>query len=218
MYAPAAAQAPADATVFTVAYVEISPSSRATALAALKQYRETSRKDDGSVGLDVFEQNGRPGHFAVVETWKNQNAYDAHEATGHRRRLMTSIDPLRLSDYDQRPYKALSVGSAPAATNPQAIHVVTHVDAAPAPPAATGIDGPGWLKQLAEASRREKGNLQFDVVQHTIRGNHFTVIETWQSQAALDAHAAAMHTRQYRDGLAPLLGSPLDERTYKAVP
>jgi len=48
-----------------------------------------------------------------------------------------------------------------------------------------------------------------------MRANHFTVIEGWQNDRALDAHAAAAHTRQYREALGPLTGSPLDERTYK---
>jgi quinol monooxygenase YgiN len=57
----------------------------------------------------------------------------------------------------------------------------------------------------------------FDVVQHTMRANHFTVIEIWENQRARDAHAAAVHTRQYRDVLQPMSGSPLDERLFKAV-
>ena len=80
---------------------------------------------------------------------------------------------------------------------------------------------PGWLRaegrRLADASRRDEGNLQFDVLQHAMRANHFTIVETWQNQKALDAHAAAEHTRQYRDALQPISGSPLDERLYKVV-
>ena len=73
------------------------------------------------------------------------------------------------------------------------------------------------LTRLAEASRKEQGCLRFDVLQHTMRANHFTVIEVWENQKALDAHAAAVHTKQYRDALQPMSGSPLDERVYKAV-
>jgi quinol monooxygenase YgiN len=50
-----------------------------------------------------------------------------------------------------------------------------------------------------------------------MRGNHFTVIETWRDQAALDAHATAPHTKKYRDEVLPLTGSPLDERAFKAA-
>ena len=76
---------------------------------------------------------------------------------------------------------------------------------------------PAMLNGLAEASRKEKGNLRFDVLAHTMRANHFTVIEAWANQNALDEHAAAAHTKQYRDKLQPLLGSPLDERLFKFV-
>jgi quinol monooxygenase YgiN len=50
-----------------------------------------------------------------------------------------------------------------------------------------------------------------------MRLNHFTIVETWQSQEALDAHAAASHTREYRNAIQPVLGSPLDERLFKVV-
>jgi quinol monooxygenase YgiN len=76
---------------------------------------------------------------------------------------------------------------------------------------------PPLLKRLAEMSRQDEGNIRFDVLQHTMRANHFTVIETWQTEKALDAHVAAAHTRQYRDEVQPMTGSPLDERVYKAV-
>jgi quinol monooxygenase YgiN len=55
------------------------------------------------------------------------------------------------------------------------------------------------------------------VLQHTMRGNHFTVIETWRNQAALDAHVVAPHTRKYRDDILPLTGSPLDERVFRSA-
>jgi quinol monooxygenase YgiN len=182
----------------------------ATAIAALKQYRDASRKEDGCVRLDLFEQVGRPGHFAVVETWRDQKAFDAR-GTAAQKQFLDTLRPIRVSDYDQRPYKTLAVGSASPAADRHAISVVTHVDTAP------GLEAAALLKRLAGASRQDEGNVRFDVLQHTMRANHFTVIETWQSQKALDAHAAAAHTRQYRDELQPLTGSPLDERVYRAV-
>src|SRR5215471_4506483 len=124
---------------------------------------------------------------------------------------MDALAPIRVSDYDLRPYKTLSVGPSPPAPSSRAVSVVSHVDVSPDPRVA------GMLRSLAEASRKEDGNLRFDVVQHTMRANHFTVVETWRDQKAFDAHVAAAHTRQYRDELQPLTGSPLDERVYTAV-
>jgi quinol monooxygenase YgiN len=50
-----------------------------------------------------------------------------------------------------------------------------------------------------------------------MRANHFTVIEEWQTAKTIETHAAAAHTKEYRNSLAPISGGPLDERLYKAV-
>ena len=199
-----------DATFHWVSYFEVTPSSVRPAEAALKQYRDTSRKDEGAIRIELFEQTGRPGRFSMIEAWRDQKAFDAHRMAAHTKELQSKLQPIRLSDHDQRPYKTLSAGPAPSASD-RAIYVVTHVDV------GGQSDAPNLLRRLAEASRKDEGNVRFDVLQHIMRANHFTVVETWQSQKALDAHAAAAHTRQYRDALQPLLGSPLDERLYKAV-
>jgi quinol monooxygenase YgiN len=206
------AQPSADTALYAVSYVEVMPSARAAMAAALKQYRDASRKEDGYVGLELLEQIGRPGHFAVVETWKDQKAFDAHGMAAPLKQFRDALQPIRLSGFDQRPYKILTV-AASAAGNDQAIHVVAHVDTVGGPQA----DAPGLLNRLAEASRKEQGCLRFDVLQNTTRTNHFTVFAIWQNQQALDAHDAAPHTKQYRDVLQPISGSPLDERVYKAV-
>src|SRR5712691_4101449 len=207
------AQAPADTARYAVSYVDVMPSARAAAVAAFKPYRDTSRREDGYVRFDLVEQVGRPGHFAIVEVWKDQKAFDAHGMAAHAKQLLDALQPIRLSDYDQRPYKALTVAAATAVGNGQALHVVAHVDTV----GGGQTDAPGLLTRLVEASRKEQGCLRFDVLQHTMRTNHFTVIEIWASRKALDAHAAALHTKQYRDRLQPMSGSPLDERLYKSV-
>jgi quinol monooxygenase YgiN len=180
---------------------------------ALKQYRDTSRREDGYVRFDMLEQVGLAGHFAMVEAWKDQRAFDVHGMAAHVKAFRDALQPLRLSDYDQRPYKTLTASSGTAAGNGQAVYVVAHVDTV----GGVQADAPGLLTRLAEASRKEQGCLRFDVVQHTMRANHFTIIETWENQRTRDAHAAALHTKQYRDVLQPMSGSPLDERVYKAV-
>jgi quinol monooxygenase YgiN len=205
------AQAPPEAAVYAVAYVDVMPSGRAAAVTALKGYRDASAREAGHMRVDLFEQVGRPGHFAVVETWRDQGAIDSHASGAAAKQLQQTLAPLRVSGYDERPYKPLSVGASRAGG---AVHVVSHVDIAGAGNLAGAAP---MLQKLAEASRSEAGNLRFDVLQHVMRANHFTVVETWANQAALDGHAAAPSTRQYRDVLQPMSGSPLDERVYLAV-
>lgn len=213
LFAQVGTGAPTETAAFAVTYVEVLPSARSTAVAALKQYRDASRKDEGYGRVEIIEQIGRPGHFGLIERWADQKALDAHGQTAHTKQLQTALQPIRTSHYDQRPYKPLALGSAPATPGNEAIHVMTHVDIGP----GSKADVPGLLKQLVDDSRKDEGNLRFGVLQHAQRANHFTVFETWRDEKALDGHAAAPHTRQYREQVGPLTGSPLDERLYKLV-
>jgi quinol monooxygenase YgiN len=208
----AGADAPADTLFYSVSYVEVGASapSRNAAIAAMKEYMTASRKETGFQRYEVFEQADRAGHFVAIETWQEQKAFDGRNPSAQKQ-LATLLQPVRTSDIDQRPYKTLT--SAPAgATNKQAVYVITHIDVSPSPQVA------GLVQRLAADSRKDEGNLRFDVLLHTMRSNHFTVIEAWRDRKALEAHAAAAHTKQYRDELGPFLGSPLDERVVTIVP
>jgi quinol monooxygenase YgiN len=200
---------PALGGAFAVGYVETRAAAVDAGRAALEAYRDATRQQAGCVAVELFAQTGRPGHFAVLETWRNQAAFDARDAS-LKRQLMEALQPIRISDYDERPYKPLTLAADKGigGLRAQGLFVISHVDVAP------NTEAPALLQKLADASRQEAGNLRFDVLQHTQRANHFTVVEHWQSQAALDTHVAAAHTREYRDALAPLTGSPLDERAY----
>jgi quinol monooxygenase YgiN len=201
-----------DPAFYAVSYVEVMSASRAAAEAALKQYRDMSRKDPGFVSVEVFEQSGRPAHFVVLEKWADQKAFDAHGMAEHTKQMLSKMDSFRLGSYDQRPYRTLSAGTAPAAANERAIVLVSHVDFA-----GPQFDAPALLRKLTDDSRKDEGNVRFEVLQGAMRLNHFTIVEVWQSEKAHDAHAASSHKRQFRDTIAPALGSPLDERALKVV-
>jgi len=139
---------PTDARFYAVAYVEAMASSSPKAIALLKQYRDASAKQDGFVSLELFEQIGRPGHFALFEVWRDQKAFDARDASVQKQ-LRDALQPLRVSDYDQRPYKTISLDDRRGRLSAAQIVVIAHVDVAPNPAVA------GMLKDLAEASRKE---------------------------------------------------------------
>jgi quinol monooxygenase YgiN len=40
------------------------------------------------------------------------------------------------------------------------------------------------------------------------------MVEVWDNQAAFEAHLEANHTKQFREKLQPMLGSPFDERLH----
>jgi quinol monooxygenase YgiN len=203
---------PATGGVFAVAYVETSAASAAAGAAALEQYRQALRQEAGCLAIELFAQTDRRGHFAVIEAWRDEAAHEARDPKP-KQQLLEALRPIRVSNYDERPYKPLTLGQATGAVEAlqSGVFVIAHVDVAPNTPA------PELLRRLAERSRNENGNARFDILQHSQRGNHFTVVEQWNSAAALEEHVAAAHTREYRDAIQPLTGSPLDERVYTAI-
>lgn len=210
LVAMASTQAGAQAAnVQSVVYVEVALSVRQQALKAFADYAAEIKQQDAFESIELFEQRERPGHYVLIETWRNQAALEARAV--EQVMLATWLEKLRISNVDRRPYKTLDI--APAKTAAEgAVYVISHVDAAP------NEAVPGILQQWVTASRAEPGNVRFDMMQHQQRGNHYTVIEIWRDEAALQEHVEAAHTRRFRDQFGPFAGSPLDERLFDAVP
>jgi quinol monooxygenase YgiN len=88
------------------------------------------------------------------------------------------------------------------------LYVVTHIDLTPNYIA----DGTPLLKQFAADTQKDKGVVRFELLVDVSRKNHFTTVGVWANQAAFEAHLSASHTKQFREKLQPMLGSPFDER------
>lgn len=125
------------------------------------------------------------------------------------------MQPLSVSPYDERLHKALAVGSVPAPRAPGTTYVLTHADAAGGGPARD--EAIALLTQLADTSRKDDGNVGFEVLQQSSRLNHSTIVETWKDQQAFERHRLTAHTRQFRDKFQPLSGALYDERVYKSL-
>jgi quinol monooxygenase YgiN len=93
------------------------------------------------------------------------------------------------------------------------LYVVTYVDLMP----NYADDGSKVLQKYASDCRKEKDIVRFELFHDIGRKNHFTMVGAWENRAAFDAHLEADHTRQFREKLQPMLGSPLDERLYNVM-
>jgi quinol monooxygenase YgiN len=208
----AASQA-TDAAVYVVSYFEVMPSSASEAVVLLRQYGKTSRGEAGLVRLETLQQRGRPDHFAVIEVWTDQKSLDAHQAAPQTKQFREKLQRLQVSPYDERPHRGFDLGAVSNVAAPGALYVVTHADAIP-----TGKDdAAGYLKALAEASRKENSNVRFEVLQQSSRLNHFTIVEIWKEPKGHDAHVTGAHTRQFRDNFQRTSGALYDERLYTAT-
>lgn len=93
------------------------------------------------------------------------------------------------------------------------VYVVTHVDIIPPQKDA----GTKLVKQYVADTRKDQGLVRIEASSEIARGNHISIVEVWQNRKAFDEHLAAEHTRQFRQQMDPMLGSPYDERLHQSL-
>jgi quinol monooxygenase YgiN len=212
---PALAQAPGNQSAYVVTYIEVAPSAEAEAANLLRRVASASRKEAGNLRYEVLQRTDRPNQFAILEAWRDAKAFEAHGGGASMKEFRGHLEPLRVGFYDQRPDTGIDVG--PVALGPasspgkDAIFVVTHVD-------VTGSfkdDAIVLMKKLAADSRREPNSERYEVWQQNNRLNHFTVVEIWKDQPALEAHGVTAGAREFREKLGPMMGALYDDRRYR---
>jgi quinol monooxygenase YgiN len=197
--------------VHRVTYIEALPAAAERAGELLAGHAEASRREAGNIEFLALRRIGRQNHFAILETWADQRAYEAHRASSAAERFVTALSELVYSPPDSRPHTDLLTAESERA-GPAAVYVLTHVDVIPPNTEAT-VE---LLGELAADSRAEAGNARFDVLV-TERTNHMTVVEAWDDAEAHDRHLATAQTRRFRSGLAPFSGALYDERLYRLL-
>jgi quinol monooxygenase YgiN len=195
-----------------VTYVDAQRNSTNEALALLQRYGNATGAENGSLGTFLLQETSRPNRFVIVEAWRDEPSFQAHETAPHTTEFRTRLATIHNSPSDQRVHFAFSVGNEGATPQPDPgmMYVVTHVDVPPPRREETEL----LLKSLADGSRSDDGNVRYDVFQQTSRPNHFTVFAVWADEKAFASHDSQPHTRQFREALGPMLGAPYDERLY----
>jgi quinol monooxygenase YgiN len=200
--------------VYAITYVGISPDWTLQGDGLLKQYRDQSLKEPGVVEFVVMQEANRPDEFMIVEGWKNEAAFKAHEKGTNASLFNFALEAVRTYPPNQfvvRPFATAPTKPAPAG----AVHMIEHVDIIP--PRAAEIQPA--LKALAEASQKEPRALRFDIYQVSPpRSNHFAIIGAWTDAVAYDAHEVSPQERAFRAATAaPVRGNLYDQRLYKDI-
>jgi quinol monooxygenase YgiN len=209
----ARAQTPELIATEVVTYFEVTPSGASETANLLRQLAAASRKEAGNLAYVVLQQIERPSQFALLETWKDARALEAHDTGAAMKQFRERLDPLRVGYYDQRIDTPIDVAPLTAAPDKDSIYVVTHID-------VTGQfkdEAIAMMRKLAGDSRPQAGCQRFEVWDQNNRLNHFTMVEIWKDRAALDAHNAAAPTREFRDKLGHMMGALYDDRRYRSL-
>jgi quinol monooxygenase YgiN len=212
---PAQAQ---DDGVYLVTYVESLPfdalSPRSGIALQLERYRDSSRKDAGNLRFDVLIELGRPNRFVILEAWRDAASLDARGNADSTAKFRQVMDTMQAAPLDVRSNAALFTDPQPHDYRPGAVYAVTHVD-------VTGDhkdDAVALLRSMSDETRKDDGNLRFDVFQQKNRPNHFTVVEAWANRKTQASHTAAPHIRAFRGQLLIMQGALYDERIYVPLP
>jgi len=211
--APAPPPLPPDGPRYIISYVEAKPTAAAEAEKLVRQVRDATRKEAGNLRAEALQRIGQAHQFVLLEAWKDQAAADAHFKVATTAQFRDKIKAIQNAPIDDRVHFPRSVGPVELEALSAAVAVVTHVDVIP----PQRENGTAITKQLAEDSRKEKGNMRFEAVTQVNRQNHFTLIEVWRDRKTVDMHSMAEHTRSFRDKLAAATGALYDERFYRFV-
>lgn len=73
------------------------------------------------------------------------------------------------------------------------------------------------LRGLVEPTRKESGCVVYELLQNRDDPTDFTFVEEWESDAALESHAASDHLKAIGPKLKPVVVEAPDIRTYLIV-
>jgi quinol monooxygenase YgiN len=211
-----AADAPVSySPAYVVTYLDVHVKEIPKAVKLLKSMSVASHQETGVMRYEVLERMGQPDQFAILEAWQDTSAMQAHQQSPTMQNFKEKLSPLLRSSYDERPHAALQVGeiAIPSSQSKKGIFAITHVDIVP----TVKEQGVALVKDLAEQSAKDNGNVRFEALTQISRPNHMTIVEIWQNQNAITQHASQAQKKMFREKLSPISGSLYDERFYKLI-
>lgn len=207
------AAAPPATVVYVTTFVEVVPGAAAQAANMLKDYRAATRSEPGALQADLYQEMGTPSRFFTNEVWQDMAAYNAHASAAARSTLSQKLQPIEYGPPDPRTHFAHFVSVKSDAPPANSVFVLSHLDVTP-PQVPTLLE---LMKPLTEQSAKETGAQVYEILrqgQMPETGNHFRLFEVWANEKAWEDHNMASHTQNFRNRLAPLLGTPYDQRKY----
>jgi len=218
--APAAFAQTAAEGVYAVTYLEVGTTSVAQGVDLLRKLRDASRREAASLEFTVLQETSRPNRLVIMESWKDQSAFEAHDKGNAKAEFEAALKPIRNSPPDRKmlqPFANVAARAVPAG----ALFMVEHVDFLGGDPAIAVAAAP-LVKALAEASQKEPGALRYDIYRMPPpRINHYEVVAAWTDAKAFDAHETAAHTLQFRAATAQggkaWRANLYDQRLYKGL-
>ncbi|RUS46252.1 putative quinol monooxygenase [Cohnella sp. AR92] len=72
------------------------------------------------------------------------------------------------------------------------------------------------VKAVIEATRKEEGNLSYELKKSVDQEHHYTMIELWKDMEAAQSHNTSEHFASFVNQARSLLAAPMELNLYKA--
>ena len=186
-----------DAPAFVnVVDLEITPASMPRFLAALKDDGAATIKEAGTQEFVSSVGQKDKNHVFIFEVFNDSAAWDAHQKTVTYAKFL-GLTMMMIKTYTIRPFTsvALRKSSAPAPqADPPLLLNLYEIDV---------VDGQidkfkDMAKTHAEASVKDPGCREFDVVVSQTKNNHVLLLSAFDDAAALAANQASDHYKAYQ--------------------
>jgi len=205
--------------VFAVTYLDVAAGAVSQGVELIRRYRDLSRREEANLEFTILQETDRPNRFVIMEGWRDQAAFEAHDKGTARADFENALKPMRNSPPDRHMLQPFA--NAPAMPSGGALFMVEHVDFLGGDPAVAATAAP-LVKDLAEASQKEAGVVRYEIYrQPPPRINHYEVVAAWTDAKAFDAHEAAGHTLAFRAATAQggraWRANLYDQRVYRAL-
>ena len=160
---------------------KVAPENVANIVTLSKELVAASHNDGGNIDYDIYQSQTDPTQLMIFETWKNQASLDVRSAAAHFTRIVPQLANAAVGEMAIQSFTQTSEGSQ------IRINCMLKVDAANVTKAL------GLAKELVEASRKDDGNIDYDIYQSQTDKTQLMIFETWKDQPSLDAHSASAH-------------------------
>ena len=187
-----------DTPTFIVTYIEADAASSDAVADLIKTQTADSKNEDGNIRFEGLQRIGQDNHFVILEAWSGPEQRAAHASAAHTVAFRGTLEPMLYAPYDERPHVGLGAADPTTLAEGDAatVYVITHADIIPPEQFApcdrqvdpSGPCGNEMMSDLAAFGRTHDGNMRFDILTQSNRGNHMSVVEMWATGDAQVAH------------------------------
>ena len=96
-------------------YLEVATTAAAPVVAAVKKFRDASHPEAANLEFTALQETSRPNRFVIMEGWKDQAAFKAHDKGTAKSECESALGPIRISPPGRHMLQPFANAAAPVA-------------------------------------------------------------------------------------------------------